>query len=163
MSGIEVMRANVGDEIVASEILCEAAVWLAARGIPLWDPERLAPERLLPFIERNELYIARHAEQSIGTMILQEEDAFFWPDVPAGESLFLHKFAVRRSAAGQGIARAMLQWAATEANRRGKVFLRLDADGTRQRLCALYESAGFTLHSTRQIFTFLTARYEMRL
>jgi GNAT superfamily N-acetyltransferase len=163
MDGMEVVRANVGDEVVASEILCEAAEWLKARGIPLWDPENLTPDRLLPTVEQGELYIACQKRTPIGTMILQEDDTFFWPDVPAGESLFLHKLAVRRSAAGQGLARAMLAWAAAEAKRRDKTYLRLDTDSTRPQLCALYESAGFTLHSTRQIKIFLTARYEMRL
>jgi GNAT superfamily N-acetyltransferase len=96
-------------------------------------------------------------------MILQEEDELFWPDVPVGESLFLQKLAVRRSVAGQGVARAMLERAAVEARRRGKVYLRRDTDGTRPRLCAFYESAGFVLHRTRQIKTDVTACYERRL
>jgi GNAT superfamily N-acetyltransferase len=163
MDAIEIVPASREDVVAASDILCEAAEWLEERGIPLWNREQLTVERLLPIVERGELFLASRAGQAIATMILQEEDTFFWPDVPAGESLFLHKLAVRRSAAGQGIAHAMLEWAAEEARRRGKTYLRLDTDGTRPRLCALYESAGFTLHSTRQIKTFPTARYERRL
>jgi GNAT superfamily N-acetyltransferase len=163
VSEVEIVRASAEDAAVASAILCEAAAWLEERGIPLWRPERLTPEHLLPSIERGEFCLARRAGLPVGTMLLAEEDELFWPDVPAGESLFLHKLAVRRSGAGQGIARAMLEWAAGEARRRGKTYLRLDCDGTRDRLRAHYESAGFTLHSTRQIESFLSARYERRL
>jgi len=82
---IEIVQASREDAAAASDILREAAAWLEERGIPLWDREQLTPEHLLPIIERGEFYLACRAGQPVGTMILQEDDTFFWPDVPAGE------------------------------------------------------------------------------
>ena len=41
-------------------------------------------------------------------MVVQESDEYFWPDVPKGESLFVHKLAVARRLKGSGVAAAML-------------------------------------------------------
>jgi hypothetical protein len=42
-------------------------------------------------------------------------------------------------------------------------FLRLDTEASRAKLCALYESEGFTRHSERQVGRHYVVRYEMRV
>ncbi len=160
---IAVTRAEKVEEAVASTIVEEAANWLAARGEPMWGAEDCTPEALGPAIEAGELYLARVNGEPVGTMMLQWEDPRFWPDVPGGESAFIHRLAVRRSVAGKGVARALIDWAKTAARQAGRKYLRLDCDAKRPRLCAFYESAGFVRHSVRSMGRFLVARYEIVL
>lgn len=148
---------------LASAILTEAAQWLERRGIPLWSGQEISVERLRPIAERGELYLAFADGDAAGTMILQENDTLFWPDEPAGESLFLHKLAIRRAVAGRGVAASLVAGAAEEARRRGKRYLRLDCDASRPPLHAFYQGAGFTLHSERQMGHWRAALYQRDL
>ena len=157
------IRATTGQAVIAADILSEAAQWLTERGIPLWPPGEISPERLAPLAERGELYLAFSDSAAQGTLILQEEDALFWPDEPAGESLFLHKLAISRAAAGTGIAQRMIESAADEARRRRKRYLRLDCDANRPPLHRFYQSAGFTLHSERDMGRWRAARYQREI
>jgi GNAT superfamily N-acetyltransferase len=160
---IAISPAQKGDEQVASAIVREAASWLAATGRAMWGPEDYTPEALTPAIEAGELYLARVGGEPVGAMILQWEDPLYWPDVPAGESAFVHRLAVRRSVAGKGIAQALLEWAERAARQAGRKYLRLDCDPDRQRLCAFYESAGFVRHSVKRVEGYVVARYQMAL
>jgi GNAT superfamily N-acetyltransferase len=160
---IAITPAEKGEEGVASAIVQEAASWLAASGRAMWGPEDCTPEALRPAIEAGELYLARVGGEPVGTMILQWEDPLYWPDVPAGESAFVHRLAVKRSMAGKGIAHALLEWAKRTARQAGRKYLRLDCDPERQRLCAFYESVGFARHSVRPIEGYVVARYQMAL
>ena len=160
---IAITRAEKGEEAIASAIVQEAASWLAATGRAMWGPEDYTPEALKPAVEAGELYVARLGGEPVGTLILQWEDQLYWPDVPAGESAFIHRLAVKRSMAGKGIAHALLEWAKRTARQAGRKYLRLDGDPERQRLCAFYESVGFVRHSVRPIVGYVVARYQMVL
>ncbi len=123
---VEMVRAGLDDTPTISFILREAAEWLVQRGQALWEPERITPEALRPAVARGEFYLARMNGFSVGAMILQGEDQKFWPDAAPGEAAYIHKLAVRRSAAGQGVAAAMIAWAKQAATDDGRRFLRLD-------------------------------------
>jgi GNAT superfamily N-acetyltransferase len=75
----------------------------------------------------------------------------------------VHRLAVRRANAGQGISIALLQWAVEHARSLGKRYLRLDCDADRPRLRALYEGFGFRLHSYRQVGAYYVSRYELQI
>jgi GNAT superfamily N-acetyltransferase len=98
-----------------------------------------------------------------GAMRFQLEDRLFWPDLEEAESAFVHRLAIRRAFAGQGISTALLEWAVHRAHALGKRFLRLDCDAERSRLRALYERFGFRLHSYRQVGSYYVSRYELRI
>ncbi|NIM06305.1 MAG: GNAT family N-acetyltransferase [Armatimonadetes bacterium] len=158
------MRATKGDEVTASSIMQEAMDWRAQLGDPMWEPEEFAPAALAGRIEAGaELYFAKVKGEPVGTMIFQWEDELFWPDVPSGESAFIHRLAVRRAVARSGVSKALIEWAKDTAKRAGRKYLRLDCDPKRPRLCAFYESAGFVFHSLREIGEYTVARYEIRL
>ena len=75
-------------------------------------------------------------------MYLQDFDRPYWPEARDGEALYVHRLAVCRAHGGRGLSRAMLDWAAAEARRSGRTFVRLDTE-LRPALIALYENAGF--------------------
>jgi GNAT superfamily N-acetyltransferase len=157
-----ILRATLADLPAASDILTEAAHWLISINQPLWKPEHVTPEKLLPHAQAGELHLALLDGEPVGTMLLQREDPTYWPHVPAGESAFVHRLAVRRSVAGQGVSRALLDFAETTARAAGKRYLRLDC-ATRPKLRLFYESAGFLPVGQRDMGTYLTALYEKPL
>ena len=160
---ITITRARKSEVAAASAIAEEAARWLAATGREMWGPEDYSPEALRPSIEAGELYLAKINGEPVGMMVLQWEDPLYWPDVPAGESAFVHRLAVKRSVAGKGVSYALLDWAKRAARQAGRKYLRLDCDPERPRLCAFYESAGFARHSVRAVEGYPVVRYQLVL
>jgi len=157
---ITVRQARPDDAQEVSEILTEAAQWLAAEGIPLWDVADLGPERILPEVADGLYFLAECDGHPVGTLRFQLEDALLWPDEPANESAFIHRLAVRRDYAGGAVANAMLDWAVNHTAQLGRRFLRLDCDAGRAKLRRVYERFGFRYHSSRQVGAFRVARYE---
>ena len=158
-----VARAGEADVVVASSILTEAAHWLIEIGQPLWKPEELLPERVLPLVRDGLLYLGRRGGEAVGTICLQWEDHLFWPDVPALESGFVHRLAVRRSVAGTGVAPGLLEWASRRVREAGRTYLRFDCSALHPGLQAWYESRGFDRHSERQVGPHRVVRYERRV
>jgi GNAT superfamily N-acetyltransferase len=93
----------------------------------------------------------------------QLEDTLFWPDVPRGQSAFVHRLAVRRQFAGGVVSTVLLDWAVGRARTLGKTYLRLDCEASRLRLRAVYERFGFRHHSDRQVGANFVARYEYEI
>ncbi|XEC97345.1 GNAT family N-acetyltransferase [Paenibacillus tarimensis] len=130
-------------ELFAS-ILQEAAEWLREQGIEMWTREQIRVERLLQQNDIHEMFIGYVSGAPVATMMIQEMDAFMWPQaVKNKDSLYLHKLSVRRAWAKSGCSSAMIGWAKEEAGRRGKSYLRLDCAADRPKLNEFYESHGF--------------------
>ena len=157
------MQAGESDLEVASEILTEAARWLIERGDPLWQPNELVPERLRAQAEDGTLHLGLLHREPVATLVLQWQDRIFWPDLPPGESAFLHRLAVRRRVAGKGVARALIAWAEEQALAAGRSFLRLDCSASHPGLGRYYEVAGFQRHSEGTLGAFPFLRYQKRL
>jgi GNAT superfamily N-acetyltransferase len=159
---VELAPAQPRDVETIAAILEEAGRWLQARGIAQW-PTRLAPddkERLARRIATGEVYLARRAGESLGTLTLLDADAAVWGDTP-GAAYYIHGFAVRRSAAGLG--RALLGWVEAEARAAGKQYLRLDCWDANTALCRYYEAAGFQRRGRRDMRGRLCALYEKQV
>jgi len=132
---------TTGDTAAALSIMREAAQWQIDLGNKLWGIETITRERLNNPAE--EFLVAWLGDESVSCCLLSYEDRLFWPDVPAGSSGFVHKLAVRRRFAGQGIAAALMRHAETLCLARGVDMMRLDTDATRPKLCAFYENLGY--------------------
>lgn len=144
-----------------AEVLQEAGRWLEKKGMPMWSQQEVAPPGIAATVAAGQYILARDATGApVGALRLHEDDPVVWPDVPPGESLFLHHMALVRREAGKGMAQAMLAWAIKEAKNRGKRYLRLDFLADRAKLRAVYEHCGFRHHSDRQVGQRLLARYE---
>jgi GNAT superfamily N-acetyltransferase len=146
------------DEVVS--ILVEAADWLAERGTPMWRDDELRPEAIAADVRGGLFCVAEIDGQLAGTIKFQLSDPEFWPDVPDGESAYVHRLAVRRRFAGGTVSSALLSWAADRAASLGRRYLRLDCEAARDRLRRVYERAGFSHHSNRQVGPYFVARYE---
>ncbi|GAB4049715.1 GNAT family N-acetyltransferase [Catellatospora paridis] len=131
----------------------EAQAWLKSKGLGQWQPAGVSQvqhlEQVRGRIERAILagtcYVARLNNQVVGTLTLDEfADPEFWaPEDRPEEALYVHRMIVSRQAAGGDVGKALLDWAAAEAARQGKRWLRLDAWQTNHALHSYYERQGF--------------------
>lgn len=155
-----VKQAQLQQTELVCEILLEAVSWMNARSISLWRRDEVTPDKILPDVEAGLFYLAWYGKQAVGTVKYQLEDELFWPDVPAGESAFIHKLAIRRDYSGGIVSNYLLQWAVEKSKSQGLRYLRLDCDAKRPKLCTVYENFGFSRHSTRQVGLFYVMRFE---
>lgn len=120
-------------------VLDEAAGWLQQCGVRQWPP-RFELAWIEGPIQRGETWLVSVGGTVSGTVTLDRSDRL-WDDVPSAAALYVHRMAVRRSAAGLGAV--ILGWAADAAFRLGFEALRLDCVASNARLRAYYEAAGF--------------------
>ena len=137
----EALAIRRGEYGVASAILTEAANWLTQSGRQLWPSEEVSEDALRRRSAPDSVLTGYWRSIPVVTTLLEWRDDMFWPGID--DAGFIHRLAVRRAAAGQGHAQAMLEWAANEASRHGKASLNLDCLEDRPRLCAFYERCGF--------------------
>jgi len=155
-----VRPATSQDTATIADILTEAAHWLEQSGMRMWRDDELQPGRIAADVEAGLFHLAESDGEAAGVVKFQLEDPLFWPDVPPGESAFVHRLAVRRGFAGRGISSVLLSWAVREARSHGRQYLRLDCEASRAKLRAVYERFGFHHHSDRQVGPYFVSRYE---
>jgi GNAT superfamily N-acetyltransferase len=160
---IAIRAAAPADIPAIQSMLLEAAAWVDALGVVMWEENELAPDHVAAEVAAGQFVIAEVDGTAAGAVRFQTEDRLFWPDMPQDASAFVHRLVVRRRFQKQGVSDALLQWAAERARALGKTHLRLDCDAHRRRLRAFYERAGFRIHSYRQVGAYYVARYEYRL
>ena len=160
---LEIRQAQPAEAIVVEAMLVEAAQWVDALGEVMWDEGELSHDRIAAETAAGQFVLALVDGEPAGAIRFQLEDTLFWPDLPPGESAFVHRLVVRRRFKGQGLSTALLQWSVDRARGLGCTHLRLDCDKSRPKLRALYEGFGFQFHSFRQVGPYYVARYEYPL
>lgn len=163
MNDITIKQARDCDSDTICSILQEAANWLVDQGTPMWKTDELAADTIRAEAAAGLFWLAFVNGESAGCVRFQTEDILFWPDAPPEESAFIHRLAVRRKFAGGKVSSALIDWAKSRATALGKRFLRLDCEAKTWKLCQIYERAGFTKHSERQVGPYWVARYECEL
>ena len=155
-----IRRALAADLEEVVDILQDAVRWLREQGMPMWKADDISGPQIGEDIGKGLFFIGESRGQLAFTFKYQLEDLPFWPDIPPGSSAFVHRLAVRRRFAGEGLSQAALAWAAERTRSLGLAFLRLDCEASRPRLRAMYERFGFRHHSDRQVGPLFVARYE---
>ena len=151
MNNFTIIQARENEIPVLEGILTDAVEWLNAMGQPLWSAEQVQWKSLSESYRIEDFYIIYSnglpSEDPdglpSGCMALIDHDPFFWPDVPKGDSLFVHKLAVTKSARKTGAADALIRFFKEQGAARGAKTLRLDVHAYRPRLRAFYERHGF--------------------
>lgn len=158
---MEIRPAQPSEFLAVAAVLGEAAAWLRQTGRELWLAEEVAPAKVAPDVLAGLFYVVAQEEEITAVAKIQFDDPLFWPDVPPNSSLFLHRIAVRRAFAGQGMVGALLAFARQMAVVNGRSYVRLDCDAARPALRRYYERLGFGHHSDRQVGPWWVARYEL--
>jgi ribosomal protein S18 acetylase RimI-like enzyme len=138
---LDVRPATVDDLATVQSVLAEAAAWLASRGIDQW-PVGFREDQTLRRIRQGSVYLAFVAGEPVATITLDTwADPEFW-DAPDGAG-YVHRLAVRRAWAGQGIGGALLDWAGQRVAAAGGRWLRLDCMRDNKPLHDYYRGLGF--------------------
>jgi GNAT superfamily N-acetyltransferase len=145
---------------VVADVLGESARWLEQAGMSLWQEDAISARHIADDVAAGLYFLAESSGEVAGTIKFQLEDVEHWPDMPLQEAAYLHRLAVRRCYAGQGVSSALLRWAVERTAALGRRYLRLDCDTARPRLRAVYERFGFRHHSDRQVGPYFVSRYE---
>jgi ribosomal protein S18 acetylase RimI-like enzyme len=146
------------EEIV--DILSEAARWLLARGIRQW-PDPFPGDRIAGPVERGAFHLALLGSETVGTLALLWSDPAFWGERPP-DAGYVHALAVRRSHAGRGLGRRLLDWADEQVAAAGRDYLRLDCRADNLVLRRYYERLGFEPRGEAVVDDFTSALYERR-
>lgn len=160
---LHIRVAEVADTSAIEAMLREAAQWVDALGVVMWEAGELVSERIANEVAAGQFVIAESHGEAAGALRFQTEDLLFWPDIPQHDSAFVHRLVVRRCFKGQGISTVLLRWAVDRARGLDKRYVRLDCDASRPKLRALYEGFGFRVHSFRRVGPYYVARYEYDL
>jgi GNAT superfamily N-acetyltransferase len=158
---VRVRQAVAGDAAAIEDMLLEAARWVDALGVVMWEEGELDSQRIAGEVAAGQFFVAEVGGELAGGVRFQLEDQLFWPDLEGDDSAFVHRLVVRRPFKGQGVSTALLDWAASHARALGKRFLRLDCDADRPKVRAVYERYGFQLHDYRQVGAYYVARYVL--
>ncbi|WP_143230362.1 GNAT family N-acetyltransferase [Actinosynnema sp. ALI-1.44] len=152
-SNVSISRALPEDLDTVLDILDDAAKWLQERGIEQWPSSfsqdaTWRTQRIRSYIEHGLTYLVRLGEASgpVATFTLSKaadpQFAHGWPDGPESGG-YIFRIAVLRHAAGQDLGGVILDWAADEVARWGKLWLRIDVHRRNPRLHQYYERHGF--------------------
>ncbi len=144
MDQLRVALATPADLDAVIDLLEEAAEWLASKGIDQWPigSFRRSAAFVASALDRGEVYVGYLGKDLIGTLRLAPDDTDVWPEAK-GDALYVHSLTVRRSFAGRGLGRQLLQWAEDKALATGVEWLRLDCVAGNPVLRQYYEDAGF--------------------
>ncbi|WP_373854702.1 GNAT family N-acetyltransferase [Clostridium arbusti] len=91
----------------------------------------------------NDFYIDYQNRVPVACIAITDLDTKYWPEIPKGKSLYIHKLAVKREFAGKGISKELINFAKHLSIRNGINSLRLDCNLQRNKLKMLYENKGF--------------------
>ena len=162
-SNLHIRLAEASDAVGIEAMLLEAARWVDALGVVMWEEGELDRGRIEREIAARQFAVAESGGAVAGAIRFQLEDELFWPDLPEGRSAFVHRLVVKRAFKGQGVSQALLQWSVERARSLGRDALRLDCDADRPKLRRLYEDFGFVFHSYRQVGPYYVSRYALPL
>jgi GNAT superfamily N-acetyltransferase len=139
-----VKQAIEQDIPIIEEILVDAVHWMIKSELQnQWNESNVKWHNLSMSYSISNFYIAYRDGLPAACMALTDYDPAYWPNIPRGESLFLHKLAVRRSFAGKGLSKELIDFAINLANHYHIDAIRLNCNQHRGKLRALYENEGF--------------------
>ena len=162
-NGLEIVRAAERDLDAVLAVLNDASVWLVRKGVAgPWIPGSFSREAFAEKIARGEVYVAKLAENTVGTVTLQWSDELFWPTAPS-DAGYVHKLALRPAYLGRGFGLQMLVWAERVSRASGKKFLRLDCLAENGKIRDYYENLGFIHQGDVYIQGWKASLYEKNL
>ena len=104
-----IKQAKEHDFLVIEEILLDAVIWMKKSKLQnQWNENSIKWDSLSKDYKINDFYIDYHNGVPVGCIAITDLDAKYWPEIPQGKSLYIHKLAVKRVAAGKGISKELL-------------------------------------------------------
>lgn len=146
---IDLENATLDDVDAILQLRQHVAAWLADRDIDLWQSP-LPPERVVRWIENDEVFVQRDRGRIVGTVAVLDRDPAMWGD-DTTPATYVHLLMVDRSYAGQDLGGRILKRVEGIARTRGAHYVRLDAGADLERLQSWYDTQGFERVTTRSL------------
>lgn len=143
---IRTATENESDSIIA--LLKEVAKWLQHKGVDQWQYllGGEATAEILEGIREKYTYVITKEDEITGTVTVSpkqnEWDEYIFGKEEVSNSLYIHRFAVKRKYKGNGIGEWILRWV-EENVKHDKEFLKLDCVGHNRILNDFYKRNGF--------------------
>ncbi|PGK31806.1 GNAT family N-acetyltransferase [Bacillus anthracis] len=143
---IRIATEAESDSII--KLLKEVAQWLQHKEVDQWQYllGEEATAEILEGIREKYTYVVMKEEEIIGTVTVSpkqnEWDEYIFGKEEASNSLYIHRFAVKRKYKGNGIGEWILQWV-EENVQHDKEYLKLDCVGHNRTLNDFYKQCGF--------------------
>ncbi|MDF2905253.1 MAG: hypothetical protein K0R34_574 [Herbinix sp.] len=139
-----VKQAVENDIPIIEEILLDAVSWMSESGFQnQWNESNVKWSNLSKSYKISNFYIAYQYGLPTACMAITDYDPTYWPSIPKGESLFLHKLAVKRIHAGCGFTKELIEHAKNLARNSLINTIRLNCNQHRTKLREVYENEGF--------------------
>lgn len=159
MNKLTYKQATEADIPIIEEILLDVTDYFEKISDPQWRKYDVTWPGLAVYFSIDDFCIAYLGENPVGCMVILDKDNYFWPDIPKGKSLYIHKLAVKRAFGGQGFAHEMIDYVKSLSVERQINEVRLDCRSYKEKLRRLYEDAGFTLVKEAVIGDYSAAFY----
>ncbi len=148
-----VKQAEECDITILEEILLDAVKWMSESGLQnQWNESNVKWSNLSGSYNINNFYIAYQNGLPAACKALTDYDPIYWPDIPKGKSLYLHKVAVKRIFAGKGFSKELIDFAKKLALSYRINAIRLNCNQHRNKLRAVYENEGFICVEEKTFF-----------
>ncbi len=148
-----IKQADACDTPIIEEILLDAVSWMSKSGLQnQWNRSNVKWSNLSNSYKINDFYIAYQDGLPTACVAVTDYDPTYWPHIPKGESLYLHKFAVKRAFAGKGFSKELFGFAKNLALTYGIHAIRLNCNQHRNKLRAVYENEGFICVEEKTFF-----------
>lgn len=139
-----IKQAGENDILIIEEILLDSVIWMKKNKLQnQWDEESIKWNSLSKDYQINDFYINYQNRVPVACIAITDLDTKYWPEIPKGKSLYIHKLAVKREFAGKGISKELINFAKNLSIRNGINSLRLDCNLQRNKLKMLYENEDF--------------------
>ncbi|MDH4423335.1 GNAT family N-acetyltransferase [Bacillus cereus] len=143
---IRIATEGESDSIIT--LLKEVAQWLQHKEVDQWQYllGEEATAEILEAIREKYTYVVTKEEEIVGTVTVSpkqsEWDEYIFGKEEVSDSLYVHRFAVKRKYKGNGIGEWMLRWI-EENVQHDKEYLKLDCVGHNRILNDFYKRSGF--------------------
>lgn len=150
-----IRRGKTHDYQALHSILTASANRIKAKGSTQWSHILTGgeDETLLNRLEENNVWLIEDSDRIQGMLYLYEDltdwDKTLWEDTAHTGTYYLHKLALHDKDTGKGIPKLLFEGIVGELQPKS---VRLDCMATKQVLNQLYQSLGFTLVATKDIY-----------
>lgn len=148
-NGLRVVRALPADSEAVMALLQNTARWLHEQGSTQWNAllEGQDSHQTANAILNGDVFLFKQEEQLAGMVMLLTTpgpwDRMLWGDDSLEDAVYVHRLAVNRHYAGQGIGRDILAWVESGIDFPDKHSIRLDCLAGVAALESFYRGAGF--------------------
>lgn len=144
-------QATSQDTEAILALLLDTAKWFKKNGSTQWNGllEGIDTHHTEERIQEGDVFVCREKDDVAGMVMLlrnpSEWDRKLWGDRSTdNDAIYLHRIAINRAYANEGLGAKILNWAAESNRFEGKNRIRLDCVAQNEFLNSYYKKAGYT-------------------